>query len=607
MAVLTKVGSFNLSTDAVGTTQTITGVGFQPKLVILWGSGRTGTTDAAGVETIRQFFGASNGTEQFVLATRINNGAATTSSARAQDPGDTAMVHSDDALTTTPTDHRVSSFNSDGFVVTVTQQTTSRAARVHYLAIGGDEILNTKIGAFELLTGTGSQSVTGVGFQPDFVLLAHLGLQDTVAQVTQPTSLISIGMAGSVGGQGVVQSESRSGQAASTGLSYHNDAEIWAHTNNTVAGNVGGRASFTSFDLDGFTLNRIDSMGADIGTFYIAIRGGNHRVGSLTTRTDSNPIVTSGLGIQVPKAVMFLSAVRAESALDTSTVNATLSIGAATSATERVASVTKDVFGQDPTVTATAQEHDAVYINLDNSGAVAALMDFSSFGSDSFTTVMDDPEATTGMVLYWAIGEDSAPTGPTISSAGSWVDSVEFTVSGTNFGANTGSASLTVGGVAQTQITSWTDTNITGIATQGNHPFGTNRSVVVTNSTGTPSAGVNVQWQVPVNHTYVAITDTSQPDEWRFTPTPDLAVGDQIHARNFSGISVSDFQLLTNGTWIANSIFIASFEARVWDSADSTWSEWALQTVLLSTDPPPDPTPGTGIIRTKAIDCLVVE
>ena len=59
MAYSSYVGSFNIdTTKTVGQTQAITGLGFQPKVVLFWWSGSTATGDAVAGGNINIGFGA---------------------------------------------------------------------------------------------------------------------------------------------------------------------------------------------------------------------------------------------------------------------------------------------------------------------------------------------------------------------------------------------------------------------------------------------------------------------------------------------------------------------------------------------------------------------
>ena len=75
----------------------------------------------------------------------------------------------------------------------------------------------------------------------------------------------------------------------------------------------------------------------------------------------------------------------------------------------------------------------------------------------------------------------------------------------------------------------------------------------------------------------------------RITAVGDIATGDQLHARGVGGGSApTGLSLNTDGTFeFSNGSTPTSFDARVWDTSDSTWGAWATQNI--DQGPPPDP------------------
>ena len=67
------------------------------------------------------------------------------------------------------------SMDADGFTLTIDDQ-FAQDYRICYLALGGDDLTNVFIGNKAFPEATGNYDVTGVGFQPDAVLMAGLTL-----------------------------------------------------------------------------------------------------------------------------------------------------------------------------------------------------------------------------------------------------------------------------------------------------------------------------------------------------------------------------------------------------------------------------------------------
>ena len=403
MAYSAHVGSFNIDTAVTaGNTQAITGVGFQPKIVLFWWSGTTATSDGARGEDVCFGFGAAtSATERACVYIAVDDAAATTASYRAQ-LTDACIASNLNGSATVDGLADLSSLDSDGFTLTIDDQ-FSTAVRVTYLALGGTDLTNVKVGSQTRGTTGGNNSYTGVGFQPDAMLTGSVFSNSTDA-------LIGIGMATGASNQGAVTMWSDHGVATSQTIGYGYNGEVQAMAFTT---GITGRDAFVSFDSDGFTFNNLELSG---GAFiYVALKGGQYHVGDIETRTDTNDIAETAPGFQ-PVALLFLSANRALSTQDTATSHGSLSIGAATSTSNRGAQAVWDENNLADSETATANYDTAAYAHV-RDDAIAALMDIKSIDASGFTAVMDDTEPSVGSwVTYLAIGATGGG-GVTVSCA----------------------------------------------------------------------------------------------------------------------------------------------------------------------------------------------
>jgi len=386
------VGSFNIDVSkTAGQTQAITGVGFTPKIVLFWWSGTVRTGDGVAGETIRPGFGAVAGaSSRFFVAAYSEDAAARTNTAHGASTTACIGVYADG----TPTADGLAdwgSFDADGFTLTIDDQFTI-AARISYLALGGTDLSNVFIGNKAYPTSAGNYATTGVGFQPDAMIFVPTNLGSAA------TSAVSLhfGIGIAAGG--------------AQGATYNNDGDDGATSNTTAYGYngeviatriMGIRESWVSFDADGFTLNHLEGATANY-YHYVALKGGQYKVGELTTRTDGNDIVETEPNF-TPVGLLFLSANRAHSTQDTPTDHARLSIGAATSASNRAAQAISDEDNLADTETATANYDTAVYANVLDDGVVG-LMDIKSIDATGFTAVMDDTDPSACWVTYLAIG-----------------------------------------------------------------------------------------------------------------------------------------------------------------------------------------------------------
>ena len=437
MGMSSAVGSFNTGTGAIGTTVAVSGLGFQPKLVLFWWSNRTGTTDAAGRADAGRGFGYAISTS---VRGRCNTLAQDTPTSmvtnKSQD--DTECI----GLTTTADAidglMDLQSMDADGFTLVVDDVFVA-SYRVHYLALGGTDITDVAGGNFLKATVTGDQDITSVGFEPDLVILFSHGGTNLTGTIAVDTELM-IGAFDGNGNQAVYLGASNDAAGTSQTLSYCTDAECAAIFANAIT-ITDQRAQFTSMLSNGFRINWIDNAGAVASAIqYIALKGGSYKVGSLLTQTDTTTdIVASGFGFQ-PAAGMFLSHGKAESTADTPQDDDEWSMGAFSSTSARAAFATADDDAAGTAIVSSAVEHDEVYINLNaNTGAVEGLMDIKSVDSGGFTCIMDDADPAQAFVWYIAFGPSSGPTEYTQSASGT------LTSAGANVKQTAKSAAGTLG------------------------------------------------------------------------------------------------------------------------------------------------------------------
>jgi len=397
MAFSAKVGAFNVSTAAAGNTQAITGVGFQPKAVIFWWSGRTDSTDTVGRLSMLSGVGICNASNSRVVAQGSADAAADSDTA--------ALARSDSCIA--PINGAaagqgrmsLSSMDSDGFTLSIGIQMTA-AYRVHYLALGGTDLTNTAVGGWTTPGATGNQAVTGVGFQADLVFLLTY-----VSTGTLPLSSGSIGFglgaAKSSTARATLASMSRDAQATMQTRRYGLDIECLS----MIAGGsaLNERADFVSFDADGFTINWLEDSVAGRHCFYLALKGGQYAVGSGLTQTDTVTAITCSPGFQAV-AGLIASHMGAESTQDGTDSDNKFSIGAFNATDSRGAHAILDENGNADSTVSAAVEHDAVYANIADGGTIQGLMDISSIGSTSFDLIMDDADPSQNFFWWVAFG-----------------------------------------------------------------------------------------------------------------------------------------------------------------------------------------------------------
>lgn len=176
MSTFAKVGSF--VPRAGPGNQAITGIGFQPKFLLIWGEltpivassftvfrySFVGFTD--GVTQI----GASAAENRFVSPSDVNTAL------------DVFVIFGKSYLNSGEMVAGLVSFDADGFTLNWSINSFGAACSFFYLAIGGTSV-SAKVAQFNS-TGLGNQAVTGVGFKPT-MLLGMCGMTGGVNQATQ--------------------------------------------------------------------------------------------------------------------------------------------------------------------------------------------------------------------------------------------------------------------------------------------------------------------------------------------------------------------------------------------------------------------------------------
>jgi hypothetical protein len=403
MGLSVKVGSFNLdSTKAATETQAITGVGFQPKVVLFWfgGSTSTGSDACAGGSILRGFGIAISSSERGCIAGSVWDAAGTSEVCRSRRNDGCILVLSNGSASTQDGYIDFVSMDSDGFTL-IYDDAISYNLRISYMAIGGTDLTNYKIGEFSNASSNGNFSVTGVGFQPDAVcIFSSLTASGTVSTHDQ----FNIGWATGSSNQGLVSVRDRDGVNTMQSHSYGYNGECIGQVQATANGAT-GRGSFVSMDSDGFTINSLEAQAST--WVYLALKGGQYTVGDLLTQTDTTTDISESLAFQ-PSGILFLSAARALSTQDAVSADSSWSLGGY-DGTNQIAQAT---FSQDNTAdseTTYAVEHDNVYINISNADAVQGLMKVISRSSTGFVCEMsDDADPSQCWVTYLAIGPSSS-------------------------------------------------------------------------------------------------------------------------------------------------------------------------------------------------------
>jgi hypothetical protein len=237
-----KAGRFILNT--VTGAQAVTGVGFQPNL-ILFGSAFATSVPWTSANILQSFGAAADDATQGCFAFSAPSGANPTASSRCT-YADRALIYLNNLDASINTSAAVSSMDADGFTLDVQVFNAASALYVNYIAIGG--LTDVTVAQLATKTVSGNFAYTGIGFQPDAAIFLH-GLPTTLPQ----------GAANIFGGIGFCDTDLNQGGYAlwdqdnvSSTVVYTDISATYPVLAVQTAVLVG--ATVVSFDVDGLTL-----------------------------------------------------------------------------------------------------------------------------------------------------------------------------------------------------------------------------------------------------------------------------------------------------------------------------------------------------------------
>jgi len=421
MAFSSKTGSFNTGTGILGSTTPVTGVGFTPKVLILWWSGRTESVDTIARASLFRGIGFANSVEAVCSVSNSIDAQAAGDSSRGTHGN--ALVATLDAAGAYDGLMDLQSLDADGFTLVV-DDVMPLDLRVSYLALGGSDLTNSFISVLTESLALGSVGYTGVGFQPDIVLFSSGENTGALPQSDSTGGLLMFGAAKSSTNRYVWSVGTDEASATMDTSSYCIDDGCIAMMPSGIGDVINARADLVSMDSDGFTLDW-EEITTTRRILYLALKGGSYVLGDLLTQTDiTTSIVESGFGFS-PTAAMFVSHCQTKSTSDTGQAHDRMSIGAFDSASSRGAQATLDTDGVADSEVTTAIEFDGVYVNISTASAIDGEMDVVSVDSDGFTCIMDNADPAQAFVWYIAFGSTVVPPTPTPTDSGTIAPSIK--------------------------------------------------------------------------------------------------------------------------------------------------------------------------------------
>lgn len=404
-----KKGTFvkNTATGA----QAVTGIGFQPKAVIFWWTRQnTFATNAAGNSTGYGIAAGPTITQGSVAVADIDNVATSDDNFMQSTIYSIVILNPGAAGTPMVARASVTSLDADGFTLNW-QTNEAQANQIHYMAIGGTDITNAKVGSFAGPAAAGSSAVTGVGFTPDALLFVSGSRTAVTWDAIIADGALNLGFATATSRAAIGRGARDAVTAATTGHAWSNTRAINGIRRNAID----QAATLTSMDADGFTLNFSLTAGA-CNYIYLALKGGLHKMGSFNKNTAAGAQSVAGLGL-MPSGLMLLSP-SDNVATDTIKIAlpaTNLSIGASDGTTsgsiwthfQPLATTDTNMFTYNTNI---------MKMGVNANGTVTNYGEatLTSFDTDGFTLNWATSDATARTVIYWAIG---GPPGDAVNVA----------------------------------------------------------------------------------------------------------------------------------------------------------------------------------------------
>lgn len=390
MALDAATGSITVSGTG---SLSVTGLSFQPKVVMIWHGG------GAGTAALYHIFGAAASSSAEWACESFSADNNNTSATHAAGRTDCCVLLRD--ISTVYVQADFTSFNSDGFTLNVS--TSSGTQTLFYLALGGSDLTDVAVGTTLVPASGATHAVTGLSFQPDLVLMSTIGQQDWPS--TGVNAACHLG-AMTADAQGGVMGFSDNGQGTSSTNTYQLSTAVVPF----AAGSTPAQFllwSKSSLDSGGFTLSLDDlgTTGSELG--YIALKFTSAdwvKLGTETQPTSATTKQTTGLGL-TPDALFLFGGLLASSTSPQNESN--LSIGAWDGTNHRGYSVS-DQDAQNFTNNARTASTTKAILKINGSGTTISEADVSASGSDSFTLNWTTADATAREFFYIAMGDPGA-------------------------------------------------------------------------------------------------------------------------------------------------------------------------------------------------------
>jgi len=399
MSLLTKVGSFAAATTTGA--HSVTGVGFQPKLLFWWGNGRT--TDGHNAYT----GGTPNTDQPWSFGICAVSGASSDQACVASEEDFTAggPLYTGDGyhVKSAGTTHGIRfdgtpgtgvTLDSDGF--TPNYLDALNASVINYMALGGTSLQTKILGAFDISGfATGNHSFTGMGFQPDAVILWGGTVNSAgIGFVSSTTSRFSMS-------NGFLTNAAEYFRSDKAFVCMYHETKDY-------------EADIVSFDADGCTINFSTINGAASGNpmnfVVLGLKGVNMKAGTFTEPATTGNHGVTGVGFQ-PTALLLNSLMYPASTVPQN--QTAISGGGASWAAGGTDGTNQGAIAyRSWTDGCTYLSRTKCYGSMNDTGTVTAEAAITSFDTDGFTLNWSSVSGNSDVLGYFAF----APVGGTPKS-----------------------------------------------------------------------------------------------------------------------------------------------------------------------------------------------
>jgi hypothetical protein len=395
-------GTFTMTTD--GSDSVVSSLSFQPKLVFFWCAGRTSTGVAAGTGSFA--FGATSGTtEQGWCAWSALHGNTNMDTAKYQ-RNDSCIGWVSDGAGTVDSYLTLESFDAGGFTLGYTDASAS-ARLVHYLALGGSDLTSVKVGTTTIPTSGATFDTTGVGFQPNRLILFGVGQNAQNAASAHAQFHIGAADGTSQWAQSIWDTDA---VGSSVGSMTFSGSECTRYFSSSATIDV--QLSFNSWLSDGFRLNASNHPAATHEVFYVAMSSTGITVGHDTAATTNTTKATT---VQDPDAVLFATVATATDdgtgtgSVATGAGTVGTEIGAMTTAAQGMASQYSDDNTGNGVISRRHVTTDVMFMgDPGNPAATMGTASYSALGATSFTLSWASTNGTAHRFGYVSFGTPPA-------------------------------------------------------------------------------------------------------------------------------------------------------------------------------------------------------